>query len=102
LQGSYSFDTVKVRAPDLIIMPGLAFDQDGHRLGWGKAYYDTYLMSAENKHNHVLPLRIAAALDGQIIDKVPHDSHDVKADCILTPSELLCIDKRRSEQFISV
>lgn len=75
------YDKASIITPDIIIMPGLAFDMQGGRLGWGKAYYDTYLASM----NHSC-VTIAAALEGQIVDQVPVAEHDQPVDAILTIS----------------
>jgi 5-formyltetrahydrofolate cyclo-ligase len=75
------YDKASIITPDIIIMPGLAFDMKGGRLGWGKAYYDTYLASMN--HSYVT---IAAALEGQIVEQVPVAEHDQPVDAILTIS----------------
>lgn len=68
-----SADTPPVTPPKdaVIIVPGVAFDNKGYRLGRGKGYYDRYLGSlAEN-------YKIGICFPWQMVEKVPTDSHDV-------------------------
>ena len=62
---------------DLIIVPGLAFDKDLNRLGFGRGYYDKYL---SNKNIY----KIGLAFDEQIVDEVPHDKLDIRMDMVIT------------------
>ena len=59
---------------DLILVPGMAFTQKGHRLGRGKGYYDTYLAKAKSKGLN--PVTLALAFKEQILSEIPVDSHD--------------------------
>ncbi|KAI8802403.1 hypothetical protein BJ742DRAFT_684161 [Cladochytrium replicatum] len=72
---------------DLIIMPGLAFDREGWRIGHGKGYYDKFLERCElfAKENGIPPPRtVALALSAQIIETpVPRDEFDRKPDFVL-------------------
>jgi 5-formyltetrahydrofolate cyclo-ligase len=69
---------------DWVLVPGIAFDAAGRRLGYGGGFYD-----------RLLPLlraaapRIAGAFDVQIVDTVPAASHDVGVDCVVTESRTL-------------
>ncbi|CAG8591886.1 3753_t:CDS:2 [Ambispora gerdemannii] len=75
---------------DLIIMPGLAFDLFGNRLGHGKGYYDRYL--SKFKNNSVKPPKtVALALDAQIIkDKIiPTTDFDQKPDLIVSSGQII-------------
>lgn len=58
---------------DLIIVPGVAFDAQGHRLGRGKGYYDRLLAKPQLKHTY----KIGICLPHQFIANVPTDAHDV-------------------------
>jgi len=64
---------------DLIVVPGVAFDRCGGRLGLGKGYYDRFLL-------HVRPdaLKIAPAFECQLVDKIPVLPHDVRVDMVIT------------------
>jgi 5-formyltetrahydrofolate cyclo-ligase len=64
---------------DLILVPGLAFDLQGRRLGRGKGYYDHLLAEARG-------VTCGVAFDEQILDQVPVEDHDRHLDSILTPT----------------
>ena len=66
---------------DLIMLPGLAFDRRGNRIGWGKAYYDGLLarLPAET-------IRVGVGYDFQIVPELPADRHDQMLDMLLTSS----------------
>jgi 5-formyltetrahydrofolate cyclo-ligase len=63
---------------DLIIVPGMAFDADGHRLGRGRGYYDRFL----SQHPQVYTIGIC--FDFQLIPEVPSEPHDRIIDEIIT------------------
>ena len=67
---------------DLILVPGVAFDTRGHRLGRGKGFYDQLLADAGG-------IRCGVAFDEQILTEIPIEPHDVLVNCILTPSRWL-------------
>jgi len=73
------FDT-KYVAPadiDLFVVPGVAFDRDGNRLGRGKGFYDRYLASI-NK-----PV-IGLCFGFQFLDRLPNEPHDIKMTKIIS------------------
>ncbi len=63
--------------PDLLLVPLLAFDADGHRLGYGGGFYDRTLALLK------VPA-IGIAFVGQEVVALPHDIHDAKLDAVLT------------------
>lgn len=65
--------------PSLIIVPGIAFDASGNRMGHGGGYYDRFL-----KKYHDVPV-IGVAFDYQMVKKVPHNHRDRKVDMVVTP-----------------
>jgi len=71
-------------AIDVVVVPGVAFDAQGGRLGYGGGYYD-----------RLLPLlragvpRLAGAFDEQIVARVPRAAHDLAVDCVVTPTREL-------------
>jgi 5-formyltetrahydrofolate cyclo-ligase len=69
---------------DLVLLPGVAFDRRGHRLGYGKGYYDRLLPA--RCPNCLL---VALAFDCQLVDEVPVSAHDVSIDLLITPSQQL-------------
>ena len=61
---------------DLALIPGLAFDAQGHRLGRGKGYYDRFLSAFRGK-------TIGVCFDFQKVAEVPVDAHDVAVDRVV-------------------
>ena len=72
---------------DVVLVPGLAFDRAGRRLGRGKGYYDRFL--AQTKPSAV---RVAVAFDFQIVPKIPTDENDQLVHYIATPTQLVRTD----------
>ncbi len=68
---------------DVVIVPGVAFDIDGHRLGYGHGFYDKLL------HRLDRTVKIGLAYDFQIINKLPKESHDHPLDIIVTESRVI-------------
>lgn len=64
-----------------IIVPGVAFDPAGNRLGFGGGYYDALLGSGET-----MPPSIGIAYDEQVFETVPHRGRDHAVDFLVTPS----------------
>ena len=71
---------------DLILVPGVAFDRRGHRLGRGGGYYDRYLAA----HGGV---KMGLCWHWMLSDGVPHTGYDVPMDCIVTNLETVCCGK---------
>ena len=64
---------------DLVVVPGLAFDTNGHRLGRGGGFYDRFLCRLRRQTTLV-----GIAFDQQIIDEVPKHNHDVRMHFVVT------------------
>ncbi len=64
---------------DLLLVPGVAFDPHGHRLGRGKGFYDQLLAAVRGT-------TCGVAFDEQLVRQVPVGPHDVRLNCILTPT----------------
>ncbi len=62
---------------DLIIVPGVAFDKRGNRIGFGKGYYDRFLKGYRGK-------KIALAYEFQLVDRIETEEHDERVDEIIT------------------
>ncbi|SFU43861.1 5-formyltetrahydrofolate cyclo-ligase [Clostridium sp. DSM 8431] len=71
---------------DLVILPGVAFDDKGGRVGYGAGYYDKYLKGLSED----IP-KAALCYDFQLIDKVPMEEHDVRADYIITEKRFIVL-----------
>ena len=68
---------------DLIVVPAVAFDKQGHRLGRGGGYYDRFI----KKHPHAI--LIGVGYDFQLIEEVPTLNHDQKVHRIILPSQTI-------------
>ncbi len=67
---------------DLIVVPGVAFVEDGSRLGMGGGYYDRFLTG------HTAP-RVGLAYEMQLLDTVPSSDHDQSVDFIVTEMRVI-------------
>ncbi len=68
---------------DAVVVPAVAFDRQGHRLGYGGGYYDRFLPGASQA------MRIGVAFARQIVAAIPADPHDVTMDQIVTERETI-------------
>jgi 5-formyltetrahydrofolate cyclo-ligase len=70
---------VSIGEIDLAIVPGLAFDEQGNRLGRGRGFYDRFL-----SHRDFRGVACALAVEEQVVASVPHDENDVTVDLLVT------------------
>lgn len=70
--------------PELILVPGLAFDRRGHRLGYGRGYYDRYLAGCSDR-----VLRVGFSYSFQLCDALPVGAHDQILDALITDAETI-------------
>lgn len=80
-----SMQTISVESLSCILIPALAIDQFGNRLGFGAGYFDKNLASAS-------AIKIGLVFDEDIIAEIPSESHDVKLNYIATESRIIKID----------
>lgn len=73
---------------DLIVVPGLAFDRNGGRMGYGAGFYDRYFKKI-SKENISKVTKLALTYDFQVLDKVPMSEQDVPVDYIITEKEFI-------------
>ena len=69
--------------PDVVLVPLLAFDARGYRLGYGGGFYDRTLQKLRAKKPTIA---VGLAYDEQKVDAVPIESYDQRLDWVLTPS----------------
>lgn len=67
---------------DLVLVPAVAFDWHGHRLGRGRGFYDRLLAKVRG-------IKCGVAMDAQMVKEIPAESHDVRMDFIVTPTRLV-------------
>ena len=75
---------VPVDCVDLAIIPGVAFDEKGGRIGSGEGYYDRFIPKLS-----ITTRKVALALERQIIQQVPVESHDNHVDIIITEERII-------------
>lgn len=72
-----------------VLVPAVAFDRYGYRLGWGKAFYDKTLKGFQGQ-------KIGIAYSVQLMDTpIPKDNHDIPVDIIVTEKEVIRIIERK-------
>ena len=64
---------------DLVLVPGVAFDGGGNRLGRGRGFYDRILAAASG-------VKCGVAYDFQLLDQIPTEAHDARVNFIFTPT----------------
>lgn len=75
---------IPVQDIQLMVLPGVAFDVNGHRLGYGAGYYDKLLEIEADR-----PFLVALAFELQIVEFIPVGSHDVRVDMIITENRII-------------
>jgi 5-formyltetrahydrofolate cyclo-ligase len=65
-------------AIEVAIVPGMAFDAEGHRLGRGKGFYDRFLPKIPHAY------KIGLCFSWQLIDEVPHNTNDIMMDEVIS------------------
>ena len=81
---------VPAAAIDWVLVPGIAFDRAGARLGYGGGYYDRMLPLLPER-----AARVAGAFSAQIVDEVPSAPHDIRMDTVVTEGSVL-VDRVRT------
>jgi 5-formyltetrahydrofolate cyclo-ligase len=71
---------------DLMLVPGMAFDLQGNRLGRGKGFYDRFLAKTSG-------VKCGVGHDFQLLEKIPTEPHDAKVDFILTPTRCVKVSR---------
>lgn len=66
---------------DLVLVPGVAFDSRGGRIGRGAGFYDRFL-------SLVRAVKVGVCLDAQVVDEVPMGEGDVRLDWVVTPTRV--------------
>lgn len=72
-------EEVSPKAGDLMLLPGLAFGENGSRLGYGGGYYDRYLQGCIER-----PICCGIGYEVQVLDVLPTEPHDQKLDLLIT------------------
>ena len=72
---------IKPEEIDLVIVPGVAFDKNMNRIGFGGGFYDRYLSLLKSSCK-----KVGLAYQFQIVEKIETEEHDMKVDMIVTES----------------
>jgi 5-formyltetrahydrofolate cyclo-ligase len=72
---------------DLVLLPGVAFTRHGHRLGYGRGYYDQFVAGLAHR-----PILVAAAYSMQIVGALPIEAHDRRVHVLVTERETIRIN----------
>ena len=73
---------------DALVIPGLAFDRNGFRLGYGGGFYDRYLRRTRPE-----TLRVGVCLSEQVVEKVPHGDADEAVDRVVTQDGTISVER---------
>ncbi|MDV2580992.1 5-formyltetrahydrofolate cyclo-ligase [Alkalibacillus haloalkaliphilus] len=66
---------------DLIVVPGLLFDHNGYRIGYGGGYYDRFLIEFNGT-------KLSIAMEEQIVRSIPYDDYDIPVDYIISNKQI--------------
>ncbi|RDX91259.1 5-formyltetrahydrofolate cyclo-ligase, mitochondrial, partial [Mucuna pruriens] len=107
-EGNAREDVMQANDPvDLFILPGLAFDRSGRRLGRGGGYYDTFLKNYQDlakTRNWKQPLLVALSYSEQILDEgvIPITSSDFPVDALVSPEGVIPIGTAALNSMLSI
>lgn len=79
---------IELASVDLILVPALAVDERGHRIGYGQGYYDRLLPRLPRA------FKIAVAYDFQLLAETPNTHADVPLDCVVTDERVVYVADR--------
>ncbi len=75
---------------NLMLLPGLSFDVKGNRIGYGAGYYDKFLSLHQDNYFY----KIAIGYDFQVLEELPAEEYDRRANMIITPSRQVLINDK--------
>lgn len=82
---------------EVVVLPGVAFDQHGGRLGWGKGFYDRFLLTVPRN-----ALRIGTCFAVQVTEDIPREPHDQPVDVLVTETTVIRPRQRPRRPFHAV
>lgn len=82
---NYNSNHERSHSINLMLLPGLAFDLKGNRIGYGAGYYDRYFAANPEIDFH----KLAIAYDFQVLEEIPADEFDIRAEAIITPTRFI-------------
>lgn len=78
---------IEINAIDCALVPGVVFDRNGGRIGYGGGYYDRFFARLESK-----PWSVGVGYHLQLLERVPTDLHDVRMNEIITERETVVLE----------
>lgn len=81
---------VPLSAADLVVVPGVAFDRQGHRIGFGQGFYDRCLAELDKKIT-----LIGLCHDFQIVGELPTEQHDISMDLLVSEQQVIDLKSDR-------
>ena len=69
----------------MIVVPAVAFDKNGYRIGYGGGFYDKFLSKIGNS------IKVGIAYNFQIVNNIIPESHDIKMDYIVTEEKIITV-----------
>ena len=76
-----------VESIDMIVVPAVAYDRNGNRLGRGKGYYDRLLSKSK-------AIKVGVGYDFQLVDEIEVEPHDIPVDIVINPSSHIIVRKK--------
>lgn len=80
-------EVVPADSVELIVVPAIAYDRNGNRVGRGKGYYDRLLADTR-------ALKVGVGYDFQLVDEVDAETHDIPVDMVITESYRIVVRKK--------
>ena len=80
LEPAADLPTIDSTTLDIVLVPGVAFDRQGGRMGFGGGFYDSFLPTTN-------ALRVGITFDDCLLDEVPCDAHDQRMAWVVTPTQ---------------
>ncbi len=78
--------SVEIRSIDGVIIPAVAYDQKGYRLGRGKGYYDRALSDFTGR-------KVGVCFNMALCEELPHEAHDIKCNQIVTENNIFYMNE---------
>jgi 5-formyltetrahydrofolate cyclo-ligase len=83
---------IPAEAIDVVLVPGLAFDEQGKRLGYGGGYYDEL---AQRLRAHGRGFLVGLGYDFQLVESIPAGDGDAALDCIITDARVIRMEGKQ-------
>ncbi|HEY6873685.1 MAG TPA: 5-formyltetrahydrofolate cyclo-ligase [Geobacteraceae bacterium] len=84
LEPASSCEVYGPQGADIVVIPGVVFDVDGKRIGYGKGYYDKALHCLEG-----MGKLVGFCYDFQVVDDITNEPHDVRMDLLITEKRVI-------------